>query len=402
MTPGREHPPPAEPNDLSLTPRRLVAAVGSANDRRTWSGIPFHLLQAGKAAALLDEGLDIEPERGRLALGRLVWNAGRASTGRGLGGFQYSDRFLSRLWSQAGDLSGTAVVSCFQMLPASVINDASIETWPFIDQTLQQLFDYYAQREVIGHRVAEESIEQEKESYASSVGVIVNSEWARRSVVENYGIPRDKTFVVVPGPSLDHAKVRDGTPVMPPEIVTADEPVKLVFVGKEWRRKGLDRLLRALPIARRRGAHLTLTVIGCERDSVPDGLANVEGVDWAGFIDKRSEEDRFISLIRGCHVGCLLSRYEAGGIALREYQALGLPVIGPATGGAPEHMLERTSIQVDPNASDEEIATALFSLCENGHLADLSEMATSDRSQAWWEHSMADFSSFWPYQSERA
>ena len=145
----------------------------------------------------------------------------------------------------------------------------------------------------------------------------------------------------------------------------AGEGMRLVFVGADWRRKGLDRLLRALAIATHRGARISLRVLGCARESLPAALRDVPGVEWAGFVDKRRAGDLFLSLVADADMGCLLSRAEAGGIAYREYHALGLGVIGTAVGGSPEHMIPEGAVMLAADASDDAVADVLVTLARD-------------------------------------
>ena len=106
--------------------------------------------------------------------------------------------------------------------------------------------------------------------------------------------------------------------------------------------------MTSLRHARRDGGKATLRVIGCSPNALPADLRDVDGVEWAGFVDKSKDSARYLHLVAECNIGCLLSRAEAGGIALREYHALGLAVIGPNTGGATEHMIPDASIAIEP------------------------------------------------------
>jgi glycosyltransferase involved in cell wall biosynthesis len=168
-----------------------------------------------------------------------------------------------------------------------------------------------------------------------------------------------------------------------------DRAPRIVFVGKYWHRKGLDRLLEALQIARARGAAMSLRVIGCERNSLPAHLRGTTGVEWIGFVSKSRDPTRFNRLVAQCDVGCLLSRAEAGGIALREYHALGLAVLGPKTGGAPDHMFQDAAIMIEPTASAEVIAGRLLALeREPGKLELLRAAARGRRHEALWSSSI--------------
>ena len=367
------------------TPRRWVAAVGPVTDVGTWSGIPFHLLQAGIDGGAFDGGLDLLADRPRVKLTRGLWNLLSIFRGRGMGGFQYSEAFLELLWAEAPDLAGSVILNCFSLYPVPLIEDSSIDRWFFVDQTLTQLFDYYEQRGVIGEKVAVSAIEREGAGYRAAAGIIMNSNWARDDVISTYGIDPERVHVVVPGPSLDLHLLASLEPPPARSAISQEEPLRLVFVGKEWERKGLDRLLRAMVVVRARGAHLSLSVMGCARQTLPAELQDISGVEWLGFVDKRANAERFISTLRTADVGCLLSRYEAGGIAMREFHSVGLAVIGPDTGGAPEHMVEGASVAIAPDAPDEAIADVLVELCRDSErLNAMIETSWSNRYLASW------------------
>jgi glycosyltransferase involved in cell wall biosynthesis len=383
--------------------KAFLAAVGDSNSPVTWSGIPYHFLQAARAQRIIDEGLPLGTDGLGWKIRRLSWNSNRLLKGDSRGGYQYSTDFLERLWSPVlPRIRNSIVANCFQLYPPSVVKDGMIEKWFFIDQTLLQLFDYYELRATIGRRIATEAIAREREGYNAAAGVIVHSRWAAESVITDYGISPDQVHVVLPGANIDmtvyerwesHQQIRrhQSSDNQPP-------PLKLVFVGKYWNRKGLDRLLEAIALGRRAGLRATLKVIGCERSSVRGNLRDVEGVDWLGFIDKRTEAARFLREVSECDVGCLLSRVEAGGIALREYHALGLVVLGPDTGGAPEHMIRDASIAVSPEATADDIASTLSDLEHDRSRFDkLHNAAWSQRHSALWDESVRQIISFWPY-----
>ena len=375
--------------------RAYLAAIGDVNSPVTWSGIPYHFLRVAKTQGLLDEGLCLSAEGWNWRARRIIWNLGRPFLINRTGGFQYSSNFLDDLWTPAQTLiRDNLVFNCFQLYPPSVVKDSGIEKWFFIDQTLLQLFDVYGIRRSIGQRIANDALKREREGYHSASGIIVHSRWAAESVIGEYGIPAHKVHVVQPGANIepDHYERWEETQARKREIgAETDKPLRLVFVGKDWRRKGLDRLLRAVDIARRSGLKATLKIIGCRREDLPNDLQNVIGVDWLGFIDKRSQLQHFLETVSECDVGCLPSRAEAGGIALREYHALGLIALGTDAGGAPEHMVKEASITVPADASDEEFATLLLNLeSDSSKLATLRAIAWKVRRSVLWNQSVQE------------
>lgn len=374
--------------------KTFLAAVGDANDPRTWSGIPYHFLLAAREAGLVDEGLPLTYEGPGWRARRLAWNALRPMTLDRPGGFQYSPTFLERLWAPArGRLEGAAVINTFQLDPPSVVADARVERWWFIDQTLTQLLRDYGDGARIGRRIQRDALRREREGYHSARGIIAHSSWAARSLLEDYDVPKERVHVVVPGANVDPGAYHawDAAPRAP-------GPLRLVFVGKEWERKGLDRLLRALAEARARGASATLRVIGCPREALPPELRRVEGVEWTGFIDKRRDPARFLRLVSDSDVGCLLSRAEAGGMSLREFHALGLPTLATTAGGAPEHAIADASVPVPIDATTPEIADRIVELAESEERLDrLRARAWARRHEATWAASVDKILAFWPH-----
>lgn len=383
-----------------VNPRVFLAAVGDATDPVTWSGTPYYFLETARPMGLVHQGLPLSVEGWPWRLRRAMWNAQRVALGDRVGGYQYSTAFLQRLWAPVhARLRHHVVINCFQLYAPSVVSDRTIERWFFIDQTLLQLFDHYNLRPTVGRRIAADALQREREGYLSAAGVVAHSEWAAESVRRDYGVRADRVFVVTQGANFGIDAYRRWERVAAPkDSFPADGPLRLVFVGKEWRRKGLDRLLAGLTAARRRGFNGTLRVIGCERKQLPVELRDTERVDWVGFIDKRAELSRFFTLISECDIGCLLSRAEAGGCALREYHALGLIVLGPDAGGAREQLIPGASIAVAPTASIEAIASTLLHLQnDSSRFHTLRTTAWKRRHDALWSETVRQMAAFWPY-----
>ncbi len=378
-----------------------LAAVGDANDPITWSGIPFHFLREGRKRGLLQAGLPLSPLAPCWQRRRYAWNLGRVLQGQRPGGFQYSREFLEKLWAPFRTrIRDSAVINCFQLFPPSVVADPAVEKWFYIDQTLLQLFDVYGERGRIGTRIAREAVAREREGYQAARGIVAHSRWAAASVMHDYGIPAEKVRVVLPGANLDpdayaewERKREFGGLAKETE-----RALRLVCVGKNWRRKGIDRLLVSFARARERGFAGVLRIIGCPRDSVRAELSRIPGVEWMGFVDKRSQAALFLQSVSDCDVGCLLSRAEAGGIAIREYHALGLAVLGTDTGGAPEHMLPGASVALPLEAGAEDIAEQFFALDrDRARLLGMREIAWRQRHSCLWSTSVEQFLSFWPH-----
>jgi len=373
--------------------RTYVASIGDAESPLTWSGIPYHLTQAGKESGLVTDGLRMSVEGRSWRAGRVAWNLWRMATGDRRGGYQYSRGFLERLWRpQRQRVTGARVINCFPLYAPSVAADDTIEKWFFIDLTLTQLFDYYLVRSEIGTRIAADAVAREREGYARARGVVVMSHFAAADVRERYGVPAERVHVVVPGANLDPAAYARWEESRARETPSAADspPLRLVMVSTDWQRKGLDRLLRAIALGRRDGLRVTLRVIGSARQDVPAALADQEGIEWLGRISKRTDAERFLKSVADADLGVILSRYEAGGSVLREYHALGLGALATTAGGMPDFMFDDASVTVAPEASDEELATTLVALGrDRARIEALRAAAWRRRREALWETSVA-------------
>ena len=310
-----------------MTSSIWLAAVGDATDPVTFSGTPYHCLQAGLAQGVFAGGLKLETRGRHWQYRRALWNAGQLLTSGRYGGYQYSQSFLELLWRSAQlHQDDVSLLNFFQLYPETIMRRPKTHRWFYIDQTLDQLFHYYGFANIVPTAIRKTVIALEKEQYSAAEGVICHCRWAAASVINSYGIDPAKVHVVVCGANIDLqtvSKWEQAVATTPPAKDGMRDALRLVFVGKEWQRKGLDRLTRAMKIAQERKAAVELVVLGLNPAKLPRELTAVPGITWAGFIDKRREPERFIDLVTGCDVGCLLSRAEAGGISLREFARLG-------------------------------------------------------------------------------
>ncbi|MDQ6727866.1 MAG: glycosyltransferase family 4 protein [Actinomycetota bacterium] len=394
-------------SSASGRPLRLLGARGDATDPSIFSGIPYYFLHAAMKGGIVDGPVPLPRDDFRFAARRIVWNATRPLTGDRHGGYQYNPARRDRQWAAAGPaLRGTCILHAWQLLPDFVVADDSIEKWYFIDQTLAQLHEDYGEQSIIGRRIGRHARAAEREGYAAARGVIAHSRWAAQSVIDRYGIDPAKVHVVKqaanihPGALAEWERSEQARRLSQADPGSHAGPLRLVFVGLDGPRKGLDRLLRGLAIARRGGSQIALRVIGCLPGRMPPELRDVPGVEWCGRIDKRSDAARFLQLVGESDIGCLLSRVEAGGCGLSEYQVLGLAVLGTNAGGAAEQILPGNGLLVDVEATDVEIADTLVDLERHPEKVwSMRQVAWRQRRSATWDARVEEIRTFWPHPS---
>lgn len=203
-------------------------------------------------------------------------------------------------------------------------------------------------------------ISRETYVYRQAARIFTFSSRLTASFVEDFGIPRGKVQTVYAGPNIDPTEVvlQEGEP--------SREPGTILFVGRRFRRKGGDLLLRALPSVREEFPGTRLLIIG-----PTDPPACQEGVEFLGFLSKEDPEDtaRLSEAYREADIFCLPTRFEPFGVVFLEAMLHALPCIGPNAWAVPEMIVHgETGLLVEPE-NVEALAAALKSLLKDPTLA---------------------------------
>ena len=159
------------------------------------------------------------------------------------------------------------------------------------------------------------------------------TEWAAHSLANSYGVPTSNIEVIPPGTDL--ARFR---PIATRPSETGS-PVRLLFVGGDFVRKGGDVLLewfRTSPAAKSCVLHLVT------RDEVP----SMPGVVKHSLA---YEDERLTELYRTADIFVMPTRAECFGIVLTEAMACAAPVVTCPVGGVPEVVRDHeTGLMVKP------------------------------------------------------
>ena len=188
-------------------------------------------------------------------------------------------------------------------------------------------------------------------AFRSAHRLVSWSQWAKDSLVADYGVPADKVTVIPPGIDtarwdFDRSAPRPG-------------PVHLLFVGGDFARKGGDTLLEAFArLPRSLDVHLHVVT---KTRGVGDGLPGV--TVWhdvqpnsAPLLELFAQADLFVFPTRG---DCLP-------LAVMEALAAGLPVITTAVGALPEAVTHGETGWVVPPGDPDALAGALAALASDG------------------------------------
>ncbi len=155
----------------------------------------------------------------------------------------------------------------------------------------------------------------ERRLYAEVDHLFTMSAWAKGTLVSDFDVPPEKITVAGAGVNLRQLAATDGKSYEDPAIL---------FVGKEFNRKGGDVLLRAFERARRDVPEATLTIVGPKTiGRLPDGVAFIGPLDT----DTDAGLNRLLHEYGRATIFAMPSLYEPFGIVFLEAMAHALPCV---------------------------------------------------------------------------
>jgi glycosyltransferase involved in cell wall biosynthesis len=245
---------------------------------------------------------------------------------------------------------------------------ASTELLTHDDMTVVQAVDArYPGFTALSNRQVAARIERQRTAFERATACCVVTHWAARSVIEDYGISREKVFVVGGGRNHD------------PRPVDRDWSVpRFLFVGKDWERKNGPGVLRAFARLRLEIPHARLDIVGKHPRLAADGVTTH---GWLPM-DTRSGRARLDSLFETATCFVMPSRHEPSGIVFSEANAAGIPSIGTTEGGSGE-LIGDAGTTVHPD-DDEGLLIAMRDLADPARAELLSRRARARSARYTW------------------
>jgi glycosyltransferase involved in cell wall biosynthesis len=197
-----------------------------------------------------------------------------------------------------------AAVAFFNTQVPAMIGGRRVRRRPYVLCTDITPVQYDRMAEQYGHRaddggpVAFLKNRWNRRIFRGAAATIGWSSWATRSMIEDYGVRADRAHVISPGVDLTRWRST---------AAPADGPVRILFVGADFARKGGPMLLEAF-------------------SRLPAGSSEL-------LVVTRPNDPALMELYRTSHVFALPSSAEAFGIAAVEASASGLPVVAARVGG---------------------------------------------------------------------
>ena len=189
--------------------------------------------------------------------------------------------------------------------------------------------------------------------------IFTMSDRLRDSFIQDFQLPPERLVTLHCGPNFSLGDTPTTPPARPPHPT-------ILFVGRDFQRKGGDLLLEAFARVRRQLPEARLLMVGPgKRPGIP------EGVEVWDFQDRDTLEGRkaMDRAYRSARLFCLPTRFEPFGTSFIEAMAYQLPCVGPRAWAVPEIIRDgETGILVPPE-NPEALAEALVHLLSNEALA---------------------------------
>ena len=246
--------------------------------------------------------------------------------------------------------------------------------WPLVTSlhtTLRFALEFYPERkndEAWMHAVGRPTLALEKRLMLQSDGVRANSHAIQREIEAGYGFrfAPEKLRILYHG-------LKDDTP-SPDQKTRQNETVTVLFVGRLELRKGIDTLLKAIPIVADAHADIRFRIIGADRPHAPgqatyseaflagsDGKIHADKVSFEGEIADEQIADAY----RRCDIFVAPSQFESLGLVFLEAMRAGKPVIGCDAGGMPEIIHPGTNGLLLPPGDPIALAAGILSLARD-------------------------------------
>ncbi|ODP36493.1 glycosyltransferase family 4 protein [Sphingomonas turrisvirgatae] len=298
--------------------RIAYISVATPFSRRSWSGIPWYshrevLRRFPDTHVLETPSLDRVTTKAAL-----LERAGFAVRRRHVVAQHYS----KVIDQQLEKLQPDAIVAVAAAHKIAYIDPK----WPIVyaaDAMYATVIAHYRKYHVLHQRARIQGDALQRALLERVDRALLCSQWAVDAASQTYGLDPAMLRTVPMGANLD---IDPGF-----RQPTIDGPLRLLFVGYDWKRKGGPVLLDVWRELRARTGNAELHIVGA-RPRAARGLA---GVKVHGKIDKsdRAGYEKLIGLYRQSNFMAMPSREEAFGIVYCEAAAFGRPVIAAQTGG---------------------------------------------------------------------
>ncbi len=178
---------------------------------------------------------------------------------------------------------------------------------------------------------------------------VTHSDWSKEILLNQYHFPEEKILVFANPASLPEP-IYKGHVTVPQKI---DLPLRLLLVGKENYRKGVDIAIQVVNLLEKESIPTELHIVGQEGE-------NSEHITYQGYFKKTDplQLKAYLQQYQWAHLLLHPARFEAAGIVPSEAAIFGVPTITNAAGGLATTVKNGVSGFVLPKDSSPELYAA--------------------------------------------
>ncbi|HVU25999.1 MAG TPA: glycosyltransferase family 4 protein [Opitutus sp.] len=241
---------------------------------------------------------------------------------------EFLDGLAAQFAARAGDRSYDLIFSPGSEAISRLVNVAPMTFCA--DATFANLVDYYWDFTGLSEEYRRKGHAQEAVALRRAALAVYSSEWAARSAIEDYGADPARVAVIPFGANVGtdntRAEVMDWIRQRPAA------PLRLLFVGRHWERKGGETVVATALCLIAHGHPVAVDIVGCD---VPAKHRELPWLRAHGRLNQREPAAmaKLRALFAQAHFVFVPSQAEAFGLIFAEAGAFGLPAIATRTGG---------------------------------------------------------------------
>jgi glycosyltransferase involved in cell wall biosynthesis len=330
-----------------------VGFLSSQNylDRNSFSGILYYMRNAliARGIKVIDLGEPRKPSRLRDFYYRVLKSGNTPKVGSN----RYiaeSTKFASKIKKQLSQIPCDVIFA-----PVAKREISFIETNIPIVSLSDATFILFEKNYQINLDKEEREWESKQESIAISKAskLVYSSEWAANSAISDYQADAAKIEVIPFGANLDE-------PPLATEVLSQKHTssCRLLFIGRDWSRKGGDIAFQTLTCLNERGVNAELVVVG----TTPPPEIKHEKLRVIPYLNKNVPQQRkqLDELFLKSNFFIFPTRADCSPIVICEANAFGLPVFTTDVGGIPTIIKNgRNGYMLPLSASGEDYANLI-------------------------------------------
>jgi glycosyltransferase involved in cell wall biosynthesis len=213
-------------------------------------------------------------------------------------------------------------------------------------------------------------VAQERSVYEKARIVFAMSECLRRSFINDFKLAPEKIVTVYAGANME---------TIPSEADLQGEKFAeptILFIGKEFERKGGHVLVEAFEKVRKAIGNARLILVGSN-----PAVREIPGMEIRGYVSRaHTGPGSLTSLYRSSHLFCMPSQFEPFGVVFVEAMLHGLPCVGTTEWAMPEIIEDGKTGWVAPPGDADALAGRLIEALKDRQR--LAEMGMAGRERA--------------------